>query len=197
MNRKELNNSSITNEFYTISGNENRVLEVFKSYDGRRSKENYSLESFRFLIQSNRFNYGLVETYCDGKLVCFSGFSIYRNWVSTTRYISFSGLRIPFYLGSCIPFLLSRIENENFDGIFFSINEHNLMLKMLIQDDLKRFHTDEKILEHHLFQEKKKVIGMMKTIEHPVVYRMTKQYIVYIPLRGKEPSFEPFISNSP
>lgn len=183
---------NIDNDFYSIKGNEDRLKQIFHMYQKNRYRENYNQRSIEYLINSHRFSYGLLETKFRGQLVCFCGFSIFQKWIVATRYINFYDLKTPFFLGSAVPWILKKIQQDSYLGLALTFNEKNLGLKFLAENQSMNNNT----IDLDIYDKKNQLIKRFRSLPDPVLYYRTKQYVLYIPLGDQQPDFKPYPLNS-
>lgn len=183
---------------YMLDTKENidKFKSIFLSYNGKRAKENYSLESFNNLIKENRFSYGVFENYVDKKLISFYGLCDYYNWIIMARYASFEIKNLPIGLAYSIPKLLEKIQKENKNGIIMTFNKYNKLYWKSTMSDFRR-RIDEKfhktLRDHEVIIRAQETVSKFKHLNHPVLYKSTAQYISYVPLKDNEPlPFEPY-----
>jgi hypothetical protein len=189
--------------------NINKLWKLFSLYNGKRSTENYNRSQFDFLIHENRFSYGVIELSIDGETILYSGFSEYENWIVVTRYVVLKFSSIPFSSAYMIPYIIEKCKQDHKDGVVYTFNHHMRLFqdfcnqnriisqsnfsyeeKKKIRYSILRKHPD--LINHELFNKSYETDKLYNIIDHPVWYKYTKQWVVYIPLNNTIPKFQKY-----
>lgn len=218
--KDQTNNSSILSDilkrpvildYFNVDNenNKNKLWRLFQLYNGKRVKDNYSKESFDNLLRENRFSHGVIcLKFNDNDIIFFCGLSLYREWLVITRYVTFYPFKsIPFASAIMIPYLIKKCQSENIKGIVYTFNDYLKIVYDFYRDqennsiNITKFNRYKILLsnpeytDHYIFNKAFEIDNLYKTLDYPVNYKNTKQWVVYISTCNEKPQFDIYHEN--
>lgn len=166
----------------------------------KRAKDNYTKESFDYLVSEGRFALGAMTLHVNNELIYFCGLAEYNGWMLITRAAFIKYFKFPFTTAYLMPEMIKYAKSIGKKGIISTFNSYNkLIFDRLTDNRLERFKSkshNSNFSEHHIFTKANEIGEMFKTLDYTVNYKNTEQYVAYIPFLDNEiPVFEKYESN--
>jgi hypothetical protein len=195
--REQLFNAVFSVQYIQVNNNESaeKVWKLFQQYNGRRSKDNYTRESFERSIKKGRMADGVLVVQYNNMDAAFFCMTNHENWLFITRHVQFGMRGLPLGSGILIPAAIKIAKAKRRHGVAFAFNEHNKVIRDIFAGkkcvEPTRFSKDRyaNIRDHDVFTNAAKTMDSMISIEHPIFLNSTKQYAMYIPFTDKTPPF--------
>ena len=195
--REALDCAVITSEhvFLTNQQQKDRVWNLFSRYNGTRAAPNYTRESFERAVTTGRMSHGVLIVKYNGDDAAFACLTQFRNWLIVTRYAQLGLSGLPIGSGGLLPLVVRYAESMKLDGVAFTFNEYNLILRDIFAGNKcvkpVRFWRKkyDRYRDHKIFVTAGEIMDRTISIEHPIFFNSTVQYATYIPFKNTVPPF--------
>lgn len=165
--------------------NHDSIIDLFTRYKQNRYRNNYSPERIKWLLEVGRLQDGVFLLYNNDDLISYFGIDDYKNWSCISRLIILKHFKVPLTSAFVLPELEEFARKRKRYGVFFTFNEENKFMydRSQANDRLENYEKRElkSLQKHYAFTKSIEVMNQYKKLPSPVLYRETKQYILYKP----------------
>lgn len=160
---------------------------LLTSYKQRRSKENYTFEQVKRLIDGNRFDGGFFVGTVNDKAMCCFGLTEYKGWYVITRFAKLH-TRIPLFVGYGIDEVIQRAQANGKKGVMVTFNRSNdTLCQRVFRLDGHFQRRRQELKTHWMWKRYVEMILSLKRCSHRIVYRGQSQKLLFWPIDGSMP----------